>query len=341
MKVLVTGATGFLGGHLVEALVARGDQVRATTRVTSDRRPLAGLPIEWVTGDLTTPETAPRAVEGVDLVIHSAARLSEAGLWPAFERANVDATRWLLHAARAAGVARFVYVSSPSVVAEYRDQVDIDERHPYPDRFLNHYARSKALAEQEVLTENGPGFVTTSVRPRGIWGPRDWAGAFPTLLGKLRRGALRDISGGRRVRASLCYVDNAVDGCLRAATSERAGGQAYFLTDPEPVDIWHLIDRMAAEFALPPVSGRVSPTTLEFAVSACEALWQLPALRRRSAPPISRYVAGMLSKHSTYSIDKARRDLGYAPTVDLDEGLRRLRRWVDDIGGLARYTDTA
>ncbi len=335
MKALVTGASGFLGSHIVDACLRRGDEVRALVRAGSDREYLNSLPeVTQVTGDLTDPAALAAAVRGVEVVYHAAARVADHGRRSQFVEANVVGTRHLLMAAREAGVGRFVFVSSPSVVADGLDQLDIDESYPYPARFLNLYSETKAAAEQLVLGANGPGFSTCAIRPRGVWGPRDWRGAIPKILARLLAGRLPDMSGGRTVLASLCHCDNAAEACLLAARSDRVGGRAYFITDGERTDVWAFIRLLAGTFHAPPPRRRIHPALLSALTGLCELLWRLPFLASRYPPPLSRYSVSLLTRSATYDTRAAARDLGYRPIIGGADGLLLLERWVTSIGGL-------
>jgi nucleoside-diphosphate-sugar epimerase len=342
VKVLVTGATGFLGGHLVDECARRGDQIRVLVRPGSDRNQLdtvAGL--EYAVGDLSEPATLPAAVHDVDVVLHSAGLVRDFGATEQFRTANLVASENLVTAACAAGVARFVYVSSPSVVMTGRDQRDIDERTPYPRRFLNQYSASKAATEQMVLARHSPQFVTCAVRPRGIWGPRDRHGFLPRILSRLSRGTMPDLSGPDPVYASLCYCVNAARACRLAAESapERIGGRSYFVADAEQSDVWALIRRVAEMFALPPPARRIPAPLRDTAATLLDAVWRLPLLADRE-PPVSRYTIALLTRTGTYNTGAARRDLGYAPVVDQETGLADLRRWVEQVGGVAALVRT-
>jgi nucleoside-diphosphate-sugar epimerase len=338
MRALVTGAAGFLGSHIVDACLARGDDVAALVRPSSDVAYLESLPaVALRHGDLIDAESLDRATRGVDVVYHSAARVLDYGSRRDFHEANVAGTARLLEAARKNGARRFVFVSSPSVVGDGSDQIGIDESYPYPARFLNLYSETKADAERLVLAANAPGFVTCAIRPRGVWGPRDRHGYMPKIVGKLLGRTMRDLSGGREVLASLCYCENAAEACVLAARSPNVGGKAYFVADREVVDVWMFMRTIAAAFDAPPLGKKVSPTVLNAAVEVVEALWKIPALGHRRSPPVSRYAVSLLTRSSTYDLSAARRDLAYEPRVSQTEGLARLRAWVDSIGGVAEY----
>ncbi|WP_405833664.1 NAD-dependent epimerase/dehydratase family protein [Streptomyces sp. NBC_00105] len=353
VKILVTGASGFLGGHLVDGALRQGHRVRALVRPGSDAvrlRSLAG--VEVVTGDLTDDGSLGRATHGCDAVLHSAARVVDHGSRAQFEAANVTGTQRLLAAARSAGARRFVFVSSPSALMRVRegDRLGIDESTPYPKRWFNLYSETKAIAEQYVRAADGPEFTTCAVRPRGIWGPRDHAGFLPRMVDAMRAGRLPDLSGGKRVLVSLCHVDNAVDACLRAALAPagQVGGKAYFVVDREETDLWPFLARVGALFDCPPPAPRI-PLVLGRGIAAAVETGR--HLRRRpagggsgpaggtdAAPPLSRYMMALLTRSATYDTRAARRDLGYAAPRTRADGLRALQEWVTEVGGVAAWT---
>jgi nucleoside-diphosphate-sugar epimerase len=338
MKALVTGASGFLGSHLVDACLAAGDEVRVLVRESANLSYLRTLPgVEFATGDLGDADALRRATQGVDVVYHSAARVTDIGTREQFWDANVAGTERLLHAARAGGVGRFVFVSSPSALMDGTDQLDLDESAPYPARFLNLYSETKATAEQRVLAADAPGFTTCAIRPRGVWGPRDRAGFMPRLIAAMRAGKLPDLSGGKTVYASLCYCTNAAQACLAAARSDRVGGKAYFVADAERTDVWAQLAEVAERFGGQPPTKRVSPWVRDALVGAVELVWRIPYLRANHTPPISRYSVALLTQSGTYDTSAATRDFGYRPVVSQEAGFQELERWIDEIGGIEEY----
>lgn len=338
MKILITGATGFLGGHLADACLREGHAVRALVRPGADTERLRSLPgLELAVGDLGDPGSLRAAAGGQDVVLHSAARVVDHGTHAQFHEANVAGTRRLLTAARAAGAHRFVFVSSPSALMRVRegDRLGLDESVPYPTRFLHPYSATKARAEQDVLAAHTPEFTTCALRPRGIWGTRDHAGFLPTLIGAMHAGRLPDLSGGKRVLVSLCHSDNAVDACLRAATApaERVGGKAYFVADREVTDLWAFLAQVGAALGCAPPAPRVPLAAGRALAATVETLWRLRPGPSRSAPPLSRYALALLTRSTTYDTSAARRDLGYAAPRSQPEGLRELLPWVHSLGG--------
>ncbi|MCB5182834.1 NAD-dependent epimerase/dehydratase family protein [Streptomyces antimicrobicus] len=333
VNVLITGATGFLGGHLVDGALREGHRVRALVRPGSDTARLRALPgVELVTGDLADAGSLHRAAEGCDTVLHSAARVVDHGSRAQFEQANVTGTRLLTTAARAAGAHRFVFVSSPSALMGVTDgdRLGITEATPYPVRFFNHYCATKAAAEREVLAAGTAGFTTVALRPRGIWGPRDHGGFLPKLVAAMRAGRLPDLSGGKRVLVSLCHVDNAVDACLRAATAPagRVGGRAYFVADREVTDLWAFLAQIADLLGCAPPGPRIPLPAGRALAAAVETLWRLRPGPAAAGPPLSRYTMALLTRSTTYDTTAARRDLGYAAPRSRAEGLRDLPSWM-------------
>ncbi|SEE72672.1 Nucleoside-diphosphate-sugar epimerase [Streptomyces sp. 2231.1] len=338
VKVLVTGASGFLGSHIVDACLRGGDTVRVLVREESDISRLRTLPVELVFGDLRDPVSLRRAADGIDVVHHSAARVTDRGSPAQFRDANVDGTRRLMSAASNAGVRRFVFISSPSALMGIRDgdRLGIDESEPYPKKFLNWYSKTKAAAERLVVAANRADFTTVALRPRAIWGPRDYFGFMPRLLAKMMTGSLPDLSAGRPVYASLCYCENAAAASVRASRAQGVGGRAYFIADPEPVEVWSTLADLAERYGAIPPTRRVRRAPLQALAFATDMLWKLPPLARYAAPPVSRYSLALLTRSATYDVSAARRDLT-APAVDHQTGMTKLSAWIDEIGGVDEF----
>ncbi len=331
MRALVTGGGGFLGSAICRRLRAAGCEVTSLQR--SPAPELAATGVECRQGDIADPAAVLDAANGCDIVFHTAAK---AGVWgPAAEyrRANVTGTENVLAACRELRISRLVHTSSPSVVYGGQNEEGIDESTPYPKRYLTHYPRTKAIAEQAVLAANGPGLATVALRPHLIWGPGD-NHLVPRLLERARTGRLRRVGRGDNL-VDTVYVDNAADAHLLAAERLLPGsvvcGKAYFITNDEPVPLWELIDRMLACGGQPPVKRSISAGAAYAAGALLEGLYA--ALGRRDEPPMTRFVARQLSTVHWYDISAAKRDLGYRPEVNVEEGLRRLRNWLQQTSG--------
>jgi nucleoside-diphosphate-sugar epimerase len=328
--ILVTGGGGFLGGAIARRLAGRGDRVRSLSR--GDYPALRALGIETIQGDIADAEAVNQAVDGVDLVIHVAAK---AGVWgPAedYQRANVQGTRNVLDACRRAGVARLVHTSSPSVVFDGRDMEGVDESVGYPDHFEAPYPATKAEAERLVLAANGPELATVALRPHLIWGPGD-NHLVPRILARGRAGRLRRI-GSANPLIDATHIDNAAEAHVLAADRLEPGspiaGRAYFIAQGEPIPLWNLVNGILAAGGLPPVSRTVPVPAARLAATLLEGAFR--AFNVQAEPPLTRFVVRELATAHWFDLTAARRDLGYAPLVNTAEGLRRLAAWLQEPG---------
>ena len=328
MKALVTGGGGFLGGVIVRMLRERGDDVVSFSR--SHYPELARLGVTQACGDLADPVAVAAAAQGCDTVFHVAAQAGIWGDYNGYYRSNVIGTRNVIAACRANNISRLVYTSSPSVVFGGSDVEGGDESLPYPQRYEAHYPRTKAEAEQLVLAANSDGLATVALRPHLIWGPGD-NHLVPRIIAKGRSGRLRRI-GARPCLVDTVYVDNAARAHLQAADrlfpGSAVAGKAYFISNNEPLPLWEMVNRILACAGIPPVTGTVSPALACFAGLVCEGLWRL--FRLGGEPPMTRFVAHELSTAHWFDITAARRDFGYDPVISIDEGLKRLKIWLDE-----------
>jgi nucleoside-diphosphate-sugar epimerase len=324
MRALVTGGGGFLGRYIVEQLRARGDYVRIFSR---QRYPdLEAIGVESQTGDLRDAAAVSQAVAGMEAVFHCAALPGIWGPWKMFYGVNTLGTRHVLEACQRHAVPKLIFTSSPSVVFEGHDHLGADESLPYATKFLCHYPHTKALAERMILEANGQGGVATcALRPHLIWGPRDTQ-LVPRLIERARRGQLRRVGDGRNL-ISMAYVENVAQAHLQAADAlcrnSPVAGQAYFINEPQPVNLWDWINTLLSRAGLPPVMKSISVSAATLIGATLEAVHRL--FRISSEPRMTRFLAAQLSRSHWYRIDKAARDFGFAPQVSVEEGLRRLQ----------------
>ncbi len=326
MHCLVTGGGGFLGRYIVEQLVAQGDTVRNFSR--QDYPALKKIGVETIQGDLRDRSATMAACQGVDMVFHSAAAAGIWGPWTSFYEINTLGTQHVIDGCRHHRVPRLIYTSSPSVTFDGRDQRNVDETASYPQRWLCHYPHSKALAEQRVLAANDRQLHTCALRPHLIWGPRD-SHLVPRLIERARAEKLRIVGDGRN-QVDMVYVENAAAAHLQVAAALQAdspvAGRAYFISQGQPVYLWQWINDILKLIDLDPVTRRISRTAATTVGGIAELVYK--ALRIRSEPPMTRFLAAQLATDHYFDLTAAKRDFGYQPTITIDEGMQRLAEWL-------------
>jgi 2-alkyl-3-oxoalkanoate reductase len=323
-SVLVTGGSGFLGGALVRALVARGDRVRSFSR-----RPhpaFETMLVEPILGDIADLPRLERACKGVKAVFHTAAKPPPWGAYEDYRRTNITGTLNVIEACRRCGVAQLIYTSTPSVIFDGGDLEGMDESAPYPARYTAYYPMTKAEAEKAVIQAGKSDLRTIALRPHQIWGPGD-PHFVPRILRRARR--LKRIGDGRN-RVDTTYIDNAVEAHLLAADRLKAdpmlSGRVFFISQGEPIPAWDMIDAILKAAGLPPVKGQLPHGTARALGFVFEKIYTW--LRVSAEPPMTRFVADALAKAHWFDISAARRELNYLPKVSTAEGLRRLEAWL-------------
>lgn len=325
-RALVTGGGGFLGGAIVRRLLQEGVDVRSLGR--GDYPVLADLGVDVSRGDIADHDCVHRAAEDCDVVFHVAAKTGAWGPYEDYHRVNVVGTDNVLSACRRHGIRRLVYTSSPSVIHNGGDLEGVDESIPYPDHFEAAYPETKALAEQRVLAANDAALATVSLRPHLIWGPGD-TNLVPRILQRGRAGQLRRL-GKEPKLVDTIYIDNAAEAHWLAAQRLDPGGaiagKAYFIAQGEPIPLWDMIDRILDAGGLPPVRRHI-PVKAAYAIGAMLEAWYR-VWNITSEPRMTRFIASQLSTAHWFDLTAARRDLGFEPAVSLEEGLRRLKEWL-------------
>lgn len=321
MRALVTGGGGFLGGAIVRGLLAEGHAVVSYSRGAYPE--LERLGVRCVRGDLAQGTGLETALIGVDTVFHTAAK---AGVWGAraeYFRANVDGTRHVLDAVRAAGIGRLVYTSSPSVCFDGRDHLDAGNDLPYAARHLAPYPESKAVAERAVLAANGPELATCALRPHLIIGPGD-PHILPRLVRRARSGRLVIVGRGEN-RVTCTDVENAaaahLDAAQRLSPDAPHAGRAYFIGQEEPIRLWSWINALLERLGLAPATRRIPEGLARGLGLALELAWK--ATRAGGEPPLTRFLALQLARSHTYDLGPARRDFGYRERISLAEATER------------------
>jgi len=319
VRVLVTGASGLLGGAVAAAVRDAGHEV-----TTFQRSPSGVTGVVDALGTVTDRAAVEAAVAGQDAVVHLAAKVSLTGDAAEFERVNVGGSATLVDAMRAAGVPRLVFVSSPSVAHAGASIVGDDALPADPEHARGDYARTKALAERATLAADSAELRVVVVRPHLVWGPGDTQ-LVERIVARAAAGRLPLLDHGAALIDSL-YVDNAATGI--AAALERVDvvhGNAYVLTNGEPRPVADLMAGIAEAGGAPAPRLRVPSAVARAAGSLVEAVWRVRP--GEDEPPMTRFLAEQLSTAHWFDQRRTRRDLEWTPSVSVDEGLRRLAAW--------------
>ncbi|KAJ3087964.1 hypothetical protein HK102_009874, partial [Quaeritorhiza haematococci] len=335
--IVVTGATGFLGGAVVRRLLSVGLQhptafaeasapvapeelkVVAIGRNVKAGQALSDIGATFIRADLTDKDAIIEACKDAQLVIHSAAKCDLWGPYEDFVASNVTATEVIIEACRVNNVPRLVHISTPSVYSSPNDQLDVEEiedRAGLPmKKMLNYYIETKLIAEERVKAS---GLDYIILRPRGLFGPGDTT-LLPRIVDRLQKKRLPIIGSGSALM-DITYIENVVDSvCCAATAPNTALGRIYNITNGESIRFNVIVDLICNRFKVPQPTRRV-PFYLAWCVAfLIECVWWI--LRLRSEPPITRYMVSVLAKTMTLNISRARKLLGYQPTVPLQKGL--------------------
>lgn len=323
MKVVVTGATGFLGGRLLEQLTQEGPADAELVGVGRTLKPgniVDHKRVRYELGDLENVSFVNEVLRGADKVVHAAALSSQMGPPGAFERANVMATQHVVDACLAHGVQRLVLISSPSVYFQMKDQPNIQESDPLPDP-INVYAKTKREAERIV---QGSGVPHVILRPRALIGRGDTV-ILPRLIRAHAEGRLRRM-GSQKNRVDLTPVSNVVDAILLGLNAKpEALNQIYNISNGHPELLWPLLDDVFDKLGLAPVNKDISMSVAKGIARLLE--WHAKWFNGHKEPALTVYGIGTLTKTFAMDISKARKLLGYEPRQSVEEAIHEFLQW--------------
>jgi nucleoside-diphosphate-sugar epimerase len=323
VRVLVTGATGFTGGHLALTLARRGETVRALVRPKSrarfDRSPLPAAGVQAVEGDLGDRDSVVRAADGVEVVYHIAATYREAGQPDSAYRAiNVEGTRHLLEAARVGGAHRLVHCSTGGVHGHIAHPPATEDAPFNPgDIYQDTKLEAEQLARQFGLDT---GFDVVVARPIGIYGPGDTR--FLKMFRGLARGNFPMLGSGQAFY-HLTFIDDLVEGFRLCGTVPGAKGRTYILAGPRYTTLEDLVALVAKELQVAPPRIHWPVWPFWTAGLLCEMI----CVPLRIEPPLYRRRVDFYTKSRAFDTTRARTELGFAPQVDLEEGIHRTAEW--------------
>ncbi|MDH5582167.1 MAG: NAD-dependent epimerase/dehydratase family protein, partial [Bdellovibrionales bacterium] len=243
MKILITGAGGFLGFHIAKALVEQGHEVTNFSR--QHYKKLDDISVKSIQGDLRDREAVEDAVHDQDAIFHVASKVGVWGSYKDFYDINVKGTKNVILAAKREKVDKLIFTSSPSAIFGVENLCGVDENYPYPQKYVSHYAKTKALAEEEILKAHDPQRLKTiALRPHLVFGPGDH-NLIPRVINKAKKNKLKIIGSGDNI-VDVLYIDNAVHAHLLALekldSDPKVGGQAFFISQEKPVKLWSFIN---------------------------------------------------------------------------------------------------
>ncbi len=317
MKAFVTGGTGFVGSHLVDALISSPDYNEVRCLVRSSDKWLEGKPFTRVKGDLHDIQVIAKALEGVDVVFHVAG-VVRARSQKEFNRANVEATENLLRIAQKKGVTNMIMLSSLAGAGpSFGEPLDEeDELHP-----ISMYGESKKAMEEVIHKAAGKNDSIKIIRPPAVYGPRE--ADIYTFFKTFSKGICPIVGDGNHPRLSMVYVTDLVDGILKASEKKDPGVHTYFISGPQDYS-WNQIrsvtEIVMGKKALP---VRIKPNWVKKIAGVVESTASLFG----KYPVVNREKANEMIMEWTCSSQKARNELGYSPTVSLQEGISRTIHW--------------
>ena len=322
----ITGATGALGSHITEQLIAQGKPVRALVRRGSDHQFLSSLGCELLEGDLADPCAARELVSGASQVFHCAAKTDNWGKWSEYEQGNIVTTRNIVDAcARRPEIQRLIHLSSIAVYGhpspaegQLVDETAPLEQHPW---LWDYYSRSKAEAEG-IVGELGQ--RATVLRPTSFFGIRDMA-FLPRLMRTIRNGGMWLFGPGDNPQ-NLLYISDVATMAIQAAATDRAGGQTYNCCTAGDITQRELIESLCELLNVPAVKRHL-PIGLAHRVGFGFELFG-KVIGKKQTPKLTRHAFSVFVRQTNFSSEKAERDLGWRPSVTTREGVERTARWL-------------
>ena len=323
MKILVTGASGFIGGRFARFALEQGLAVRVNGRRAEALEPLVRRGAEFMPGDLADAALVRRLCEGVDAVVHCAGAVGVWGPYEHFHQANVVMTESVVEACLKQGVRRLVHLSSPSIYFDGRAHVGLNEDQ-VPTRFANHYGATKYQSEKVALGAAEFGLEVLALRPRFVTGAGDTS-IFPRMIAAQRKGKLKIIGKGLN-KVDFTSVQNLNDALFSALlVTGTALGQAYNISNGQPVPLWDVVNYVMRRLDLPPVTAHM-PYPLAWSVAALnEGLCYLRP--GRPEPVLTRMGMAVLAKDFSLDIGRARQFLGYEPRASLWDAVDEFCDW--------------
>ena len=324
MKVLVTGATGFIGAHLAIRLHQLGYRVSTTGRNLVNGRKLIENGLRFDAADLSNQPEVHALTKGQDLVFHCGAFSSPWGKYQDFYNSNLLGSEHVIQACLENNISRLIYVSTPSLHVGGKSQFNIKEDNPFPEGTGSNYTKSKLLAEQAIDRAFLQGLAVITIRPRAVFGPGDTS-IFPRAIAMLKKKRLPVIGDGKNI-VDLTYIDNVIDALLLCIESPSDTlGKHFNITNDEPVLLWGVIRSLCDGLRLD-YPTRTIPFNVAYLLG-----WLMEQVNSKlpgyPEPPLTRFIACSLANNTTFDISLAKKELAYSPLITISEGLAMFMNW--------------
>jgi nucleoside-diphosphate-sugar epimerase len=325
MKILLTGATGFLGFRTLEKLIEIDEvtSIIATGRTIKQSHYLKHPKITYILGELSDKAFVEEITQDIEYVIHAAALSSPWGKYKEFEDANLRSQLNLINAIKRNKIVKYIYISTPSMYFDSTNRKDIRDNDPLPRKFINAYSTTKRMAEIELINSGIPYVI---LRPRALTGRGDTV-IMPRIISAHKKGRLKIIGNGKNI-VDLTSVANAVDAILLSLKAEGAAlNQIYNITNGEPVNLWEKIT-----YVLSLMNEQLPQKKIPYwlVLTIAQLMEWKSKISHMKEPVLTKYGVGVLAKSMTLDIYKARELLGYNPTVTTDEAIREFINWYTE-----------
>lgn len=324
MKIIITGATGFIGRNLTEGLHDEGFQIVATGRSLEVGDELRKKGIQFQQADIRDSTQLTQAFSSADCVIHCAARTGDWGRYKEFYETNVVGTQNIVEACKSHAVKRIIFISTPSIYFTGKDRYNISESEPLPVRQTTHYSKTKLIAEAELLASQREGHRIIIFRPRAVYGPYDNT-FVPRILRLAEQKQMPLINNGRAM-IDLTYVGNVVEAVRKGLTaSDNAWNEVYNISNGDPISVRDWFSQVLNIFERPFKPKNIPESVAKTMAGIRELVSYLPFAEKE--PSMTRFSVGYMAKSMTMNIDKAKQMLNYSPQVSNQEGFKMYAEW--------------